>query len=101
MSDKLQKEIQEKFGKRIQQIRTERKFSKTYLADILDMERVSLTNIEKGKRNVTLKTLTALANALGVTMSFLLDFEAPLTGITNPKKKTIPIKKKKAVKRKM
>lgn len=68
-------ELQEQFGKRVQQIREEKGISKTALADILGMERVSLSNIEKGKRNVTLKTVSALAVALQVPVITLFEFD--------------------------
>lgn len=80
MPDSTNKTVQEQFGGRLKQLREEKKLSKTALADILGMERISLTNIEKGKRNVTLKTLTALANALEVPIALLLDFNGQLSG---------------------
>ena len=96
-------ELQKAFGKHIQQLREERNLSKTAFADLMGKERIDVTQIEKGERNVTLKTLLSLSKALEVPLISLLDFDRKLEAVTKkPVKqaKTPPAKKKAARKTK-
>lgn len=67
----MQKEA-EKLGNNFKRIRTEKGLSQVDIARNLGVSRGFVSNIESGKRNPTLSTITRLANALGVTIDALL-----------------------------
>ena len=75
MSDNRRLEIQLRFGKRITELRETKGYKKTHLANKMERDVQELDKIEKGKRNVTLDTLLALARALEVHPSELLKFD--------------------------
>lgn len=53
---------------RIRELRRERRLTVQELAYRCDMERSNLSRIEAGRVNLTLKTLCAICNALGVAL---------------------------------
>lgn len=53
---------------RIRELRKERGMTVQELAYRCDIERSNLSRIESGRANVTLKTLCAICNALGVSL---------------------------------
>lgn len=59
--------LQEKVGKRIMQLRKEKKFSQQDLASEANIERSHLTVIESGKKNISLTTLQRIMEALEVS----------------------------------
>ena len=59
-------------GKRIVEIRKNKKISQLELAYAIGMEKPNLRQIEKGKRNPTIKTLLLVAEGLGVSVIDLL-----------------------------
>ena len=61
-----------KMGNNLKRIRTEKGLSQVDIARQLDVSRGFVSNIESGKRNPTLSTLTRLAKALGVSTDELL-----------------------------
>lgn len=61
-----------KLGDNLKRIRTEKGFSQTDIAKSLGVSRGFVSNIENGKRNPTLSTITRLASAVGVTTDELL-----------------------------
>lgn len=61
-----------KLGDNLKRIRTEKGLSQTDVANSLGVSRGFVSNIESGKRNPTLSTITRLANAVGVTPDELL-----------------------------
>ncbi|MCF7815877.1 MAG: helix-turn-helix domain-containing protein [Candidatus Pacebacteria bacterium] len=62
----------EKLGNNLKKIRTEKGLSQVDIARELCVSRGFVSNIESGKRNPTLSTLTRLATALGVSTNELL-----------------------------
>lgn len=54
------------FGKRVKYYRDLRNFTQEYLAELVNIEQASLSNIERGKSHPTVETLYRLAYALGV-----------------------------------
>ena len=60
---------------RIKEIMQEKEIQLVKLAEAVGMEKGNMSAVVSGKRNPTLKTLMAIANALGVTMAEL--FEKP------------------------
>jgi transcriptional regulator with XRE-family HTH domain len=72
-------------GKRIAKVRTSRKTTQEELAKRLSLTRTSIINIEKGRQQVFVHTLTDLARALGVSPSHLLPAEADLAVLLRDK----------------
>ena len=62
----------QKLGDNLKRIRLEKGISQAEIARSLDVSRGFVSNIESGKRNPTLTTITRLANAVGVTADELL-----------------------------
>lgn len=60
-------------GRRIQQARKSKKLTQAKLAEMADITDKYLSNIETGKDQCSLGTLLSLANALNVSMDYLLD----------------------------
>lgn len=62
----------EKLGKNLKRIRTAKGISQGDIARSLEVNRGFISNIENGKTNPTLATITRLAKAVGVSVSELL-----------------------------
>lgn len=67
--DQLKKEL----GKRIVKLREEKGWSQSDLARACNKDRQSIEKLENGKVNPTLYTLLEVANALGISVSKLVD----------------------------
>lgn len=63
--------ITERFGKRIRTLRKERGLSQEDLAELCNLDRTYISGIERGFRNVALRNIETLAQALGVSISDL------------------------------
>ena len=70
----LNKDIERKFGARLAYARKLRKLSQMKLAEMVDMNFNYIGQIERGEANVTIKTMTLLANALDVELKDLFTF---------------------------
>ncbi len=66
------KDDAKKLGENLKKIRTKKDISQIELARILGVDRSFVSNIENGKNNPTLSTITSLAKALGVSTNELL-----------------------------
>ena len=64
--------ITKKLGQNIKKIRTQKGMSQGDICRALDMDRGYMSAIENGKKNVTIKQLERLAEALSVPPSQLL-----------------------------
>lgn len=62
-------------GKRIRHLRNEIGISQEELADRAGIDRTYITSVECGKRNISIVNVEKIANALGVTLAKLFDFE--------------------------
>lgn len=60
------------FGRRLRELRLSCGLSQEALADLADLHRTYVGSVERGERNVSLKNIHALANALGVHAGELL-----------------------------
>ena len=58
-------------GKTIRQLRKGRNLSQEAFADLCDLHRTYICDVERGARNVTVGTLVRIAHALGTTVSEL------------------------------
>ena len=65
-----------KIGKRLRSLREARGYSQEEFAELCGLHRTYVGGIERGERNVTLKTLEKIAKALGVAPEKLLTKEA-------------------------
>ena len=65
-------DINEVFGKKVMEKRLSLKLSLETLANMVDIDRTYLPDIEKGKRNVSLKIADKIAKALNVSLKDLL-----------------------------
>jgi len=65
------KEDAKKLGKNLKKIRTQKNIAQTEIAKILGVDRSFVSNIENGKNNPTLSTITNLAKALKVSVDEL------------------------------
>ncbi len=64
--------ITKKLGQNIKKIRTQNGMSQGDICRVLDMDRGYMSAIENGKKNVTIKQLERLAQALDVSPNLLL-----------------------------
>ncbi len=60
------------FGKRLRELRLERGLSQEKLGELVGLDRTYVSSTEAGRRNVSLKTIHRLAEALGVDAKDLL-----------------------------
>ena len=58
------------FGKCLRQLRLERGLTQDELADLLDKDRAYVSQLERGLKNVTLKTMVMIAKSLKVDITF-------------------------------
>lgn len=65
-------DINEVFGKKVFERRQSLKISQETLANMADIDRTYLPDIEKGKRNVSLKVADKIAKALSISLKDLL-----------------------------
>jgi transcriptional regulator with XRE-family HTH domain len=61
------------FGRRVRQLRIERKLSQEKLAELAELHRNYVGGIERGERNVGLLNIVKLARGLSVRTAKLLD----------------------------
>lgn len=66
------KDDAKKLGENLKKLRIKKDISQIELARILGVDRSFVSNIENGKNNPTLSTITSLAKALGISTNELL-----------------------------
>lgn len=57
-------DIKEKFGQKVKELREEKGFSIEQLANISNVDRNYISDIEKGKRNVSIEIIEKIIKAL-------------------------------------
>ena len=62
----------EKIGKKIKEVRLEKKLTQEYLADAVDVNTSHISNIENNRVKISLPTLVHVCNALNVTVDSVL-----------------------------
>jgi len=67
--------LKEKFGHKIKFLREQKEYSIEYLANIANIDRTYISDIEKGKRNVSLLIIEKLSKALEVNIQELFNYE--------------------------
>ena len=63
-----------KLGHKVRIIRTDRGLSQEALAEKADLNRSFVGLLERGKTNITVKSLEQIANALDIDIKYLFDF---------------------------
>lgn len=64
-------DILTEFGLAVRELRLEQKISQETLADLCGLHRTYVSDIELGKRNISLENIEKIASALGVTIEFI------------------------------
>jgi transcriptional regulator with XRE-family HTH domain len=64
--------ITDRFGQRLRGLRQRASLSQEEFAERCDLDRTYISGIERGKRNVALRNIEAIARALNITISELL-----------------------------
>lgn len=59
------------FGQRVRKIRIERCLSQEELADKCGLHRTYISDVELGKRNVSLENIARIAESLDISLSYL------------------------------
>jgi transcriptional regulator with XRE-family HTH domain len=67
--------ILKSLGYHLRLIRQEKQLRQKTVAKLCDMDSGSYSNIENGKRNITILTLFKIYNVLNVSMTQLMSFE--------------------------
>ena len=62
-------------GQRIKQVRSDKKLTQEYLANVTGVNVSHISNVETNKVKVSLTLLVGICNALDVTMDYLLENE--------------------------
>lgn len=70
----MKNSLQEKVGKRIQEIRIEKKITQQELASKCNFENSNMSRLEAGRANATLSTLEKVCEALEININELFKF---------------------------
>ena len=62
------------FGKRLRELRTKRRLTQEQLAERAHLHRNYVSDVERGRRNISLLNIIELARALGVKPSKLFNW---------------------------
>lgn len=65
--------IKIKIGMRIKELRTANNISQQELAYLCDIDRTYITQVENGKRNISIVNIEKIARALKVSISFFFN----------------------------
>lgn len=64
--------INQRFGQRIKELRKAKGLSQEKLANLAEVDRTYLPEVERGERNISLVVAEKIANALGEKLSTML-----------------------------
>lgn len=74
MNNEIVISYQKKLGQRIKEVRESKELSQLDVASICDYDKTTISRIENGRTNITLKALVTLALAMEVDVSQLFEF---------------------------
>lgn len=77
----MQEKILQNFGDAVRQIRKGKGISQEVLADMCELHRTYLSDVELGKRNISLENIDKIACALDMTVSELFQEVDKLAGL--------------------
>jgi len=66
-------DILERFGQRVRDLRKDQGYSQEGFAAQCGLDRTYIGGIERGERNVALRNIEAIARALGITLTDLME----------------------------
>ena len=67
----MQNDLLLAFGQTVRRIRLSKGISQEVFADMCELHRTYISDVELGKRNVSLENIKKMANALGISISDL------------------------------
>jgi transcriptional regulator with XRE-family HTH domain len=67
-------DIKVAYGKKVRQIRKDKGVSQEKLAELAELDRTYISDIENGKRNVSIETVFKIAKALDKPMVSFFEF---------------------------
>lgn len=70
---KQDEEVLARFGKRLRHLRRAKGFSQEAFADACGLDRTYIGGIERGERNLALRNIAAIATALDLSISALME----------------------------
>ena len=73
MDTEREQRIQQSFGNRVRELRKLRQLSQETLALACDLDRTYVGGVERGERNISLRNIHKIADALGVDVRELFD----------------------------
>ena len=80
----MKNSIDAQFGQAIKRLRTERGVSQESLASRSSLHRTYISDVERGERNLSLKSIKSLADGLGVSLCRLFaEVEHKATGVSH------------------
>jgi len=65
--------VQTRFGRRMRAVRTAKKLSQEHVALECGLSQTYISEVESGKRNISLQNIYRIAHALEMTMAELMD----------------------------
>ncbi|HEX3898341.1 MAG TPA: helix-turn-helix transcriptional regulator [Mycobacteriales bacterium] len=74
----MEGELQRTLGENLRRFRQDRGLSQEALADLIGVHRTYLGGVERGERNLTLKSVERIAESLGLEPMSLLLEDSPL-----------------------
>ncbi len=77
------RELMKDIGKNVRSIRNERKLTQEQLAEMVDRTTSAITRVETGNRMMSVESLVAVANALGVSCDALVHGTDGMVSIEN------------------
>ena len=66
-------DILKRFGDRVRELRKDDGYSQESFADVCGLDRTYMGGIERGERNVALRNIGKIAEALGISLSELME----------------------------
>jgi len=65
--------ILQRFGERVRELRAAAEYSQEAFAEECDLDRTYMGGIERGERNLGLRNIERIAEALGITIAELME----------------------------
>ena len=73
----MEGDLQRRLGRKLRSYRQDRGLSQEAFADVLGVHRTYMGGVERGERNLTLRSVERIAAQLGIDPAELLEVERP------------------------
>lgn len=70
--------IKEELGQEIRRLRTSQGYSQEDFAKVSGLDRTYISDVEQGKRNISIENIEKIAKALNITLPELFSFNRPI-----------------------